>query len=297
MRLVYHKGNNFGDKLNPIIFNHFIGELLDKNEDELFLGIGSILGLKQNLKGKKNVFTSGYAANDDPTYGSPPKIDESYNILALRGPLTAELLGIDKNLAICDGAILISEIDDYKFTNNLKGNEVVFIPHHKSEEMYPFWDALCRDAGIVFVSPQEETEIVLERIASAKLVIAEAMHGAIVADTYRVPWIPIKSYPFINEFKWKDWGASLNLDIRFNLFPSLHTFDFMYDIIAAKVNNLLPGFLIKAVSSFIIRKRENNFIQKLKKLSSQKGHLSDLELLNSKKKKLLEILANLHQSF
>src|SRR5205814_2371845 len=43
------------------------------------------------------------------------------------------------------------------------------------------------------------------------LLVTEAMHGAVVADALRVPWIALRMYSKIDEFKWRDWCASLRL--------------------------------------------------------------------------------------
>jgi hypothetical protein len=40
------------------------------------------------------------------------------------------------------------------------------------------------------------------------------MHGAIIADTFRVPWVPISTRPSINTFKWLDWSESMGLEYR-----------------------------------------------------------------------------------
>jgi succinoglycan biosynthesis protein ExoV len=40
------------------------------------------------------------------------------------------------------------------------------------------------------------------------------MHGAIVADALRIPWIPVCTREGINSFKWEDWCASVSLDYR-----------------------------------------------------------------------------------
>jgi len=46
-------------------------------------------------------------------------------------------------------------------------------------------------AGVTFLDPFEDSEKMVQRIRRAKLVIADAMHAAIVADALRVrgfPW-------------------------------------------------------------------------------------------------------------
>ena len=42
--------------------------------------------------------------------------------------------------------------------------------------------------------------------------MTEALHGAIVADALRVPWIAVKLFDHIIEFKWRDWCRSLGLN-------------------------------------------------------------------------------------
>jgi succinoglycan biosynthesis protein ExoV len=44
MLLTYHKGQNFGDALNPVIWNHFLPNFFDDDNNHLFLGFGTILG-------------------------------------------------------------------------------------------------------------------------------------------------------------------------------------------------------------------------------------------------------------
>lgn len=61
MKLAYHTGNNVGDAINPLIFDHFLGaDFFDGREETHLLGIGSILGLKAGLPGRKIVFSSGW---------------------------------------------------------------------------------------------------------------------------------------------------------------------------------------------------------------------------------------------
>ena len=196
MKLIYYQKNkNFGDALNPYIFNKLIPNFFDEDPSSIFLGIGSILQFNFSEARKKAVFSTGFA------YGEVPKIDSSYDIFCVRGPLTAERIGIDPKLAITDGAALLR---NFEFPEKKKKYKVSFMPHHQSDYYYD-WKGVCDRVGFNYINPISPFLDIIDTIKSSDIIIAEAMHAAIVADTFRVPWIPVKMYPIINEFKWKDW--------------------------------------------------------------------------------------------
>ncbi|MCY2686949.1 polysaccharide pyruvyl transferase family protein [Salinimicrobium sp. TH3] len=202
MRLQYYRKPNFGDALNPKIFKRLLPDFFDDDPEHDFFGIGSIIGLPMVKKAnKKIIFSSGFA------YGKLPQLDSSYDVICVRGPLSAKALNIDKQLGIADGALLLRE---FQYGKVEKEYDFSFMPHWDSENRYP-WDELCKEAGIHYVSPTSEPEFVIQEILKSKFVVAEAMHYAIVADTLRVPWIPVKSYSSINDFKWQDWTSSLDM--------------------------------------------------------------------------------------
>ena len=64
---------------------------------------------------------------------------------------------------------------------------------------------------MTFIDPGGEVDEVLAAIRGCELVVAEAMHGAIIADALRIPWIPVRCYDHILDFKWRDWCESLQL--------------------------------------------------------------------------------------
>jgi succinoglycan biosynthesis protein ExoV len=55
---------------------------------------------------------------------------------------------------------------------------------------------------------------VLVEIQQTEILLAEAMHGAIVADALRVPWIPVRMYSQFMEFKWRDWTQSIQVPFK-----------------------------------------------------------------------------------
>jgi succinoglycan biosynthesis protein ExoV len=74
-------------------------------------------------------------------------------------------------------------------------------------------------AGIHVIDPRDDVKYIIDEINASEILLTEAMHGAIVADAYRVPWIPIKSYDSFNHFKWDDWSKSHKLDIEIHEIP------------------------------------------------------------------------------
>jgi succinoglycan biosynthesis protein ExoV len=210
LQLYYYQDpiGNFGDDLNPWLWPRLLPKPVEQcfDSDTLFLGIGSILNQKipsQPLK--KIVFGSGFG------YGSPPAITSGWRFYCVRGPLTAQVLELPAEKAICDSAILIRE---HVPPANKTRYRAAYMPHHLTA-LYDNWRAVCDTLSIHYIDPAAPVEQTLEAIRSSEVVITEAMHGAIVADALRVPWIPVRTRPRIAEFKWRDWSSSLGIEHKF----------------------------------------------------------------------------------
>jgi succinoglycan biosynthesis protein ExoV len=156
---------------------------------------------------KKYVVLSSGAdlAGPPPGFGGP-----AWDILAVRGPLTAMLLGLPPEKAITDGAALLRLLPECEPLPETERSGIAFMPHYASLPAGN-WKHVCEMAGIEFLDPCTGSEQTVQRIRKAKLVIADAMHAAIVADALRVPWIPVVLSPQSNSFKWLDWTLSLSL--------------------------------------------------------------------------------------
>ncbi len=291
MKLAYYKEElNFGDALNEIIFNHYCSEILDNNTEHILLGIGTVLGLNHGYPDTKKivVFSSGYGFGDSKTYGELPKIDKKYDIICIRGPLTAEKLNIAPSKAITDGAILLKGIPIPKEEKTYKW---AFMPHHLSEKMYPKWEKLVNKAGGHFISAINKPDFVLKEIQKTELLITEAMHGAIVADTLRTPWIAVKGYKHINDFKWKDWLLSMDMELNFHYLSSMFLKPKLSDNVSIRFG-FKTGSLLNKATTYLINIYQNlvkyNKNKKtLKKLSMLEGVLSDTNVLENRFQELL----------
>lgn len=293
MRLKYYKKANFGDALNPLIFNKLMPNFFDENPEHDFFGIGSILGLPMVKQAKnKIIFSSGYA------YGKLPQIDSSYDIICVRGPLSAKALNIDSKLGIVDGALLLRELN---FREVKKEYDFSFMPHWESELRYP-WKILCEQAGIHYVSPTADTDFVIEEILKSRCVIAEAMHYAICADTLRVPWVPVKSYSKISDFKWQDWTASLKMQHNPIPLAPLYDADTVKGFLKRNSPVKLPEPMYNLIANgrtgyesiFALKKRAIKGFEKAKNTQPQ---LSKDSIFHSKVDQLMERLAYVEKKY
>lgn len=207
MHLYYYRdpAGNFGDDLNPWIWYSLLPHYFDQDRSELFVGIGTLINDKVPAAPRKVVFGSGLG------YNGFPKIDDKWSFKFVRGPLTAEKLGLDPALAITDPAVLIAELVSKAAPE--KTIDVSFMPHHVSTR-YADWRAICVEAGVHYLDPADDIHETLYALRQSRLVIAEAMHAAIAADALRVPWLPVRCYGHILEFKWRDWCATIGVEYQ-----------------------------------------------------------------------------------
>ncbi len=80
---------------------------------------------------------------------------------------------------------------------------------------------MCERAGINYIDPTDPNVLAsLQAIQQTELLITEAMHGAILADTLRVPWLALEPIFPLHRNKWFDWSESMLIDLHFNAMPS-----------------------------------------------------------------------------
>ena len=220
------EAGNFGDDMNSFLWRHFQPKLFEKDDGILFVGIGTVLADTLPAARRRVVMGSGAG------YGRLPGdlSGKNWRIYAVRGPLTARVIGQDKRLAVADPAILLPLMPELTVSERVG---TIFVPHWTTAAAGT-WQQPCELAGIEFVDPRGEAKSVIRKIASARMVVAESMHGAIVADAFRVPWTAVvtgRDTPF----KWHDWARALNMYYEPVKLPTL-------DDPADSLKSLLPGY-------------------------------------------------------
>ena len=196
---------NFGDDLNLWLWDFLLPGLRDVHNETLLVGVGTVLNTEiLPAEGRKLVIGSGFG------YGSLPDMRDGsqWDIRSVRGPLTAEKAGLPPEMGIVDPAVLVTEMPE--FQNVSKNGKRTFIPHWESAAV-GLWPEICKTVGLSYLDPRGEAKAVIREIAASELIVAESMHGAILADAFRVPWIAVSSSRSINSFKWNDWARSLGV--------------------------------------------------------------------------------------
>ncbi|HUN21845.1 MAG TPA: polysaccharide pyruvyl transferase family protein [Anaerolineales bacterium] len=158
-----------------------------------------------------------------------------------------------------------------------KQYKLAFMPHYQTRNLLDF-KKVCETANIKYIDPCQSVEKTLGEIASSELLITEAMHGAILADAFRVPWTRIQIYSHyfegrqVAEQKWLDWLYSMELKPQTVSFSPL-------------LNQLLPPrFVWRQLAKIVLNQLLSDVGQ-----FSQLAQLSSEPILQSK-------VAQLHQA-
>jgi succinoglycan biosynthesis protein ExoV len=197
---------NFGDELNSLLWPRLLPDFFDRNAGELFLGIGSVLDDRHDRAAVKLVAGAGYGG-----YEARIPLNETWIVHWVRGPRSARHLGLPPHLGIGDPASLVPLAG---FMPAREDRRIGFMPHFESA-VRGAWQDVTALAGVTLIDPRDDPVTIIAAIGRCRLIISEAMHGIIVADALRVPWIAIRPLVPIHRPKWLDWADTLGLAIEF----------------------------------------------------------------------------------
>ncbi len=215
MKLLYYLGRtpNFGDDLNASLWPELAPELFEGDDGAAFVGIGTIIGMPCDPNLKLNVFSSG--VGNDSVQGWRERQTRYW---CVRGPVSRKLLEVDESAAITDGAILAPLTRGFPKRADEPGG-VVAIPHWQSFD-FGGWDAVGDLTGYEILDPRAPYPEVIARIAAARIVLTESLHGAIFADLLGIPWHVFATGRNFGVTKWIDWSASVGRRFAMTVVPA-----------------------------------------------------------------------------
>ncbi len=193
-------GGNFGDDLNTLLWPRLFPDIQRLASEVTVFGIGTLLDGRHAPGAKKVVLGSGLGEH------SCARRDKSWEFRWVRGPLTANAFGISSDQALGDAALLWPDLLKHRVQK--PSGPVGLIPHYRTWDSFD-WDQVGALANMVVINPRQAPGKVIEDLRACSRVLAESLHGGICADALGVPWAPCILAHRFNEFKWKDWMATI----------------------------------------------------------------------------------------
>lgn len=208
---------NFGDDLNDLIWPALAPTLFNASDAglkaEAFVGIGTIIGIDPGQSRRLHVFSSGTGYSAATRWDG---LDIDYH--CVRGPVTARVLGLPRQKALTDGAVLTPLLGCFRKMPADERRNVVVVPHYQTIA-FPGWNQAAGMAGFHLVDPRGSPQQVIAALAAARLVLTESLHGAILADAFGVPWCGFAVSQNFSTAKWTDWTASVGIAADITLLP------------------------------------------------------------------------------
>lgn len=237
MRLYHRQGQarNFGDELNTLLWPALLPGFFDDDASEIFLGIGSVLDGRHPPQARKIVAGAGHVGDV-----AAPVLDGGWTIHWVRGPRTARRLrlpgayGFGDPASLIDRALVTTMLGVGWDAGSCARCDVGFMPHVETV-CRGSWQRAAALAGLVFIDPRDEPGAVLAAIARCRLLVSEALHGVVVADALRVPWVAVAPFTPAHTAEWDDWAGAMSIDMDFaRLAPSSLAEQFRLTRLAAK---------------------------------------------------------------
>lgn len=188
---------NFGDDLTPWLLPRYgVLPILRPPGSARFAGAGSILGfLPTQFEGV--IWGSGLMEGEKhPLPGS--------HVLAVRGPLTAELIGVRHPVVFGDPGILVAR----HMARPRERWAVGIVPHGHHRQNPTLLGLARRGGGLVHVvNVHQAAERAVREIASCGAVLTTSLHGLITADAFGIPAVWTTLDPALNggDFKFRDY--------------------------------------------------------------------------------------------
>ena len=116
------------------------------------------------------------------------RLDENWRVHWVRGPHTAALLGLP---AVTRGRRSGHAAANAGWRAAQNAAAIGFMPHFESLARGA-WPEAAALAGIALIDPRGDPAEIIPASGACRLLLTEAMHGAIVADALRVPWVALR---------------------------------------------------------------------------------------------------------
>jgi len=185
---------NFGDEIGHQILEKLGYDIKwSPIEKADILTTGTILNMA-NGKNKKGCIVWGTGATDH-------KIDNTFDVRAVRGKITNDMLGTS---AVTGDPALLAPIF---WKPSPKKHRIGVVRHYVDKRKYPMANIVI-DAG-------QPVEDVIAQITSCEFILSSSLHGLILATAYGIPAIRVPHPKVVTgDWKWADFLTCLDRPIE-----------------------------------------------------------------------------------
>jgi hypothetical protein len=150
----------------------------------------------------------------------------------VRGPRTACQLGLPAAFGLGDQASLLPLVHpttrhegrtcqiDAPGIGTSKIGAVGFMPHFESLTRGAL-PAAATASGVTLIDLHGNPRTIISQIAGCRTLLSEALHGVIVADELRIPWVALAPVAPVHRAKCLDWADALDLTVLFEALLAL----------------------------------------------------------------------------
>jgi hypothetical protein len=196
---------NFGDLLTPAILLRygFAPELSKDPAEAEVVSTGSLLQwVPENFAGI--ILGTGLIADT-------PRRFPGATVLAVRGALTARLIGAPADVVLADPGLLASTF----FKRRPARRHVLGLLPHYVDIDNPVVGALARKhpREIKVIDVRRQPEAVFREVAACESILSSSLHGLITADSFGIPsaWAGLSDKVLGDGFKFRDYFSSLGI--------------------------------------------------------------------------------------
>lgn len=194
---------NFGDLITPLLLEQIGKTPINCPHPSMtdLMMVGSVLDpLKSNYKG--TILGAGFL-NQNRSF-----IPSKANVVATRGLLTKERLGVKKNIALGDPGLLLPL---YFKPENSKKYKMGIVPHYseyRAPEVLAVLKAYPEDSTLIDVLDSPLS--VYKAISQCDFVISSSLHGLVLADALNIPnvWLRLSNR---SSFKYHDYYSAFGV--------------------------------------------------------------------------------------
>lgn len=190
---------NFGDKLSQLLVEKVTDLKVEHSspKNAHLFAVGSIMASVPRAE-KAAVWGTGIMF-EEHSWKNLKNVD----ILALRGKLTAERMGVDTDIPLGDPALLVSRYYKKAWRKKYK---LGVIPHYvdKDHELAEF---AKNRKDVLLIDVFDTPENVCRQVSSCRAVVSSSLHGIIVAHSYGVQaaWVELSDKVAGSGFKFRDY--------------------------------------------------------------------------------------------